>query len=430
MDANGDGIGDFHGLMPAPRLSARGSASTRCGWRPSSPRRGCDDGYDITDYYGVDPRFGSLGDFVEFMHAGEQRGMRVIIDLVVNHTSDQHPWFQAARRDPDSPLPRLVRLVGQAAAGLRTTGWCSRACRSRPGRSTDRRARTTSTASTTSSPTSNMATRAVRDEIRRIMGFWLQLGVSGFRMDAVPFVIETQARPATQARRALRLPARVPRVPAVAHGRRHPARPRRTCCPTTDLRLLRRRGDRLHMMFNFCVNQHLFYALATRRRAAARARRCGRRAKLPPTRAVGALPAQPRRARSRPADRRAARGGVRRVRPRSATCSSTTAASAAGSRRCSARPPPHGAGVQPAVLAAGHAGPALRRRDRHGRGPAPAERDASARRCSGRPSRNGGSRRRSAGRARSSTGGPFGYERVNVEDQRRDPGSLLSWTTG
>ena len=67
----------------------------------TSPRR--DHGYDVSDYYNVDARFGTLGDFVEFTHGAEQRGMRVLIDLVVNHTSDQHPWFQSARADADSP---------------------------------------------------------------------------------------------------------------------------------------------------------------------------------------------------------------------------------------------------------------------------------------------------------------------------------------
>src|SRR6185503_1068521 len=66
-----------------------------------SPER--DDGYDISDFYNVDPRLGSLGDFVEFMRTAHDRGMRVIIDLVVNHTSDQHPWFQAARANRSSP---------------------------------------------------------------------------------------------------------------------------------------------------------------------------------------------------------------------------------------------------------------------------------------------------------------------------------------
>ena len=67
------------------------------------------------DYYSVDPRYGTLGDFVDFTHGAKQRGIRVLIDLVVNHTSDQHPWFKEARRDPQSQVPRLVCLVEEEA---------------------------------------------------------------------------------------------------------------------------------------------------------------------------------------------------------------------------------------------------------------------------------------------------------------------------
>ena len=70
---------------------------------PIHPTPGRDDGYDISDYYGVDPRLGSLGDFVELVHQCGNRGIRLMIDLVVNHTSDQHPWFQSARASADSP---------------------------------------------------------------------------------------------------------------------------------------------------------------------------------------------------------------------------------------------------------------------------------------------------------------------------------------
>ena len=102
MDANGDGIGDFKGLMR--RLDyLQGLGVTAIWLMPFQPSPGTDDGYDIADYYGVDPRYGTLGDFVEFTHGCKQRGMRVLIDLVVNHTSDQHPWFQEARSDPNSP---------------------------------------------------------------------------------------------------------------------------------------------------------------------------------------------------------------------------------------------------------------------------------------------------------------------------------------
>ena len=122
---------------------------------PFYPTPDRDDGYDITDFYGVDPRLGTLGDFVEFVRTARDRGMRVIADLVVNHTSDQHPWFQARDRSSEA---RLVRL-GRRAAGRRAAG---------RGRSPTRRTRlweydeeagsTTCTSSTSTSPTSTSRT--------------------------------------------------------------------------------------------------------------------------------------------------------------------------------------------------------------------------------------------------------------------------------
>ena len=101
MDANGDGIGDFKGLLR--RLDYLNGLGITAIWiMPFQPSPGKDDGYDISDYYGVDPRYGTLGDFVEFTHGCKQRGIRVIIDLVVNHTSDQHAWFRDARSSKDS----------------------------------------------------------------------------------------------------------------------------------------------------------------------------------------------------------------------------------------------------------------------------------------------------------------------------------------
>jgi maltose alpha-D-glucosyltransferase/alpha-amylase len=101
MDANGDGVGDFQGLMR--RLDyLHGLGVTAIWLMPFHSSPGRDDGYDVSDYYNVDSRYGTLGDFVEFTHAAKQRGIRVIIDLVVNHTSNQHPWFKEARQDPAS----------------------------------------------------------------------------------------------------------------------------------------------------------------------------------------------------------------------------------------------------------------------------------------------------------------------------------------
>ena len=120
MDANGDGCGDFRGLMR--RLDyLQGLGVTAIWLMPFQPSPCKDDGYDVADYYGVNPRYGTLGDFVEFTRGCRQRGLRVLIDLVVNHTSNEHPWFQAA-------------LAGDAAAMVPTTrsGYGSR--RSHQGR--------------------------------------------------------------------------------------------------------------------------------------------------------------------------------------------------------------------------------------------------------------------------------------------------------
>lgn len=95
MDGNGDGIGDFIGLTQ--RLDYLTGLGITCLWlMPFYPTPNKDNGYDVMDYYSVDPRLGHLGDFVEFTRRAEERGIRIIVDLVVNHTSDQHPWFQAA----------------------------------------------------------------------------------------------------------------------------------------------------------------------------------------------------------------------------------------------------------------------------------------------------------------------------------------------
>src|SRR5690606_36132093 len=101
LDSNGEGVGDFDGLAHA--LDYLANLGVTVVWLLpfyDSPRK--DDGYDVRDYYRVDPRFGSAGDFVRFLKAAEARGMRVIVDITFSHTSDEHPWFQEARADPES----------------------------------------------------------------------------------------------------------------------------------------------------------------------------------------------------------------------------------------------------------------------------------------------------------------------------------------
>src|SRR3954470_17140686 len=131
MDSNGDGVGDFEGL--SRRLDYLAGLGITCLWLlPFQPSPGRDNGYDITDYYGVDPRMGSLGDFVDFTHEAKKHGIRVLMDLVVNHTSDQHPWFKSAISDPSSKFRDWYiwskkkpanSKVGMVFPGVQTSTW-------------------------------------------------------------------------------------------------------------------------------------------------------------------------------------------------------------------------------------------------------------------------------------------------------------------
>jgi maltose alpha-D-glucosyltransferase / alpha-amylase len=260
MDANGDGVGDFPGLMR--RLDYLHGLGISAIWlMPFQPSPLRDDGYDITDYYGVDPRYGTLGDFVEFTHGCKQRGMRVLIDLVVNHTSDQHPWFQEARRDPESPRRDWYvwakRKPAQADTGMVFPG-VQKSTWTR-----DEQAKAWYFHRFYDfQPDLNTSNPEVQAEILKIMGFWLQLGVSGFRMDAVPFVIAKkgaeQKRPVEQydMLRTFREFLQWREGDAIVLAEAN-------VLPKTDMQYFGDAGDRLHMMFNFQVNQNLFYALAT-----------------------------------------------------------------------------------------------------------------------------------------------------------------------
>jgi len=259
MDSNGDGIGDFRGLMR--RLDyLQGLGVTAVWLMPFQPSPGKDDGYDISDYYGVNPAYGSLGDFVEFTHAAGQRSIRVIIDLVVNHTSDQHPWFQNAIRDPASSYRNWYvwskskpanSSQGMVFPGVQKSTW-----------SYSREARAWYFHRFYEfQPDLNTSNPEVQAEILKIMGFWIQLGVSGFRMDAVPFVIATKGpeikRPVEQYEmlRTLREFLQWRQGDSIILAEAN-------VLPQTDMQYFGSDGDRLQMMFNFQVNQALFYALA------------------------------------------------------------------------------------------------------------------------------------------------------------------------
>jgi maltose alpha-D-glucosyltransferase/alpha-amylase len=260
MDANGDGVGDFLGLTSrVPYLAQLG---VTCLWLlPFHPSPNRDDGYDISDYYGIDPRLGTLGDFVEFVRTAHANGLRVMMDLVVNHTSDQHPWFKHSRSDPESPYrdwyvwskTKPAKEPGIVFPGEQTSTWTY-----------DQKARAWYLHRFHDfQPDLNIANPDVRDEIRKITGFWLHLGVSGFRIDAAPFVIDETgiADPAAPDPHAYLRSMR-----AFVDRRRGDA----ALLGEVDLEPDQQAaffgkddtGDELHALFNFLLNNALVLSLA------------------------------------------------------------------------------------------------------------------------------------------------------------------------
>jgi maltose alpha-D-glucosyltransferase/alpha-amylase len=260
LDASGDGVGDLEGLIR--RLEYLEFLGVDAIWlAPFHPSPNRDNGYDVSDYYGVDPRYGSSGDFVELVQQARKHGLRVLMDLVVNHTSDEHRWFGEARgnRNPyrrswyvwSKKRPKNWNK-GMVFPGVQSRTWTF-----------DRKTREYYFHRFFEfQPDLNSANADVRREISRIMGFWLELGVCGFRIDALPFIIEevlpnktkypqhfeylTEFRQFVQWRKG----------DAVLLGEAN-------VLPDETLPFFGEGGDRIHMMFNFFVNQHLFYALAT-----------------------------------------------------------------------------------------------------------------------------------------------------------------------
>jgi maltose alpha-D-glucosyltransferase/alpha-amylase len=219
-----------------------------------------DDGYDITDFYGIDERLGTAGDFAELIRTANDRGVRVIADLVVNHSSDQHPWFQAGR-DPESPFHDYYV-------------WAKEKPEEKPGDvvfpdqensnwAYDRKAKQWYLHRFYShQPDLNVANPEVRDEIAQIVGYWLQQGLAGFRVDAVPFLIEPIGTPAGavpdphQLLRDLRRTINRRRGDAVLMGEVNlPPGEQRTFFGDED-------GDELHMVLSFTVNQAMYLAFA------------------------------------------------------------------------------------------------------------------------------------------------------------------------
>lgn len=260
MDADGDGVGDFQGLID--RLDYLAGLGVTCLWLlPFYPTPNRDDGYDVADYYGIDPRLGSPGDFVAFVREARGRGMHVLVDLVVNHTSVDHPWFRAARADRTSKYrdyyvwvdrpPENERRGGLVFPGEQTSNW------------------TWDEAAGAwywhwfyaHQPDLNTGNPAVRAEIRKIMGYWLQLGVSGFRVDAAPFLFKRKGRTGAHPDDPHAFLEELRRF--VSEERPDAVLLAEADVETDELSFFLGEGERMHLLLNFIANNYLFASLAT-----------------------------------------------------------------------------------------------------------------------------------------------------------------------
>jgi maltose alpha-D-glucosyltransferase/alpha-amylase len=257
QDSNGDGIGDFRGL--AQKLDYLQELGVNALWlMPFFPSPLRDDGYDIADYRSVHPTYGTLDDFKSFLAAAHERGIRVIVEMVLNHTSDQHPWFQESRSSRDNPRRDWyawsdtdTKYKGARIIFLdtETSNW----------------ARDPVTNSYywhrffSHQPDLNYDNPAVREEMWSIMQFWLEMGVDGFRLDAVPYLIEREGTncenlPETheilkELRR--RVDKYFPGRMLLAEANQWPA----------DLRPYFGDGDEFHMAFHFPVMPRMFMSV-------------------------------------------------------------------------------------------------------------------------------------------------------------------------
>jgi len=256
-DSNGDGIGDFVGLTQ--RLDYLQELGTNTIWLlPFYPSPLRDDGYDIADYTTVHPSYGTLDDFKVFLTAAHNRGLRVIIEMVMNHSSDQHPWFQEARSSQDNPKRdwyvwsdtdtkyQGVRIIF-IDTELSNWSWDPVSKSYYWHRFFSHQ------------PDLNFDNPAVFEAMWEIMRFWLDMGVDGFRLDAVPYLVEREGTscenlPETHAvikEVRKRLDEFYPGKMLLAEANQWPA----------DVRAYFGDGDEFHAAFHFPLMPRMFMAV-------------------------------------------------------------------------------------------------------------------------------------------------------------------------
>jgi maltose alpha-D-glucosyltransferase / alpha-amylase len=258
FDGNADGLGDFPGLIE--KLDYLESLGVTCLWLlPFFPSPLRDDGYDISDYRSIHPSYGTLDDFKRFMDAAHQRHLHVVIELVLNHTSDQHPWFRRAREAPPGSVERNYYV------------WSDTDTRYPDARiifiDSERSNWTWDPVAGAyywhrffhHQPDLNYDNPVVLQEILDVIDFWLELGVDGFRLDAVPYLIErdgTNCENLAETHAVLKtirrhIDERWPNRMLLAEANQFPA----------DVRAYFGAGDECHMAYHFPLMPRIFMGL-------------------------------------------------------------------------------------------------------------------------------------------------------------------------
>ena len=257
-DSNNDGIGDVAGLMQ--KLDYLQDLGITCLWLlPFFPSPMRDDGYDISDYTNVHPSYGTLEDFQKFLNAAHERNIQVLIELVINHTSDQHAWFQTARKAPPGSREREFYVWSESDQKYR-----------------DVRIIFTDTEKSnwtwdveaksyywhrffSHQPDLNFDNPAVPEEVFKVMRFWLDMGVDAMRLDAIPYLVEREGTNCENLAETHALIKRVRReIDAQYAGRCLVAEANQW---PSDVREYFGDGDECHMAFHFPLMPRIFMAL-------------------------------------------------------------------------------------------------------------------------------------------------------------------------
>lgn len=255
-DSNDDGIGDLQGVIDA--MDDLVDLGVTALWLlPFNPSPRQDNGYDIADHFGIDPRFGTLDDFRRLVDEAKQRDLRLFMDLAINHTSDQHPWFRAALEDENSPFHAHyvwrddlndVPDLEPVFPGFEESVW-----HYVPGRK-----QWYLHHFYRFEPDLNHNHPDVQEEIRRIIIYWLDLGVDGFRLDAAPFLgddLQGETPDPHDLLKSIRrwLSDHRPDACLIAEAD----------LPSADLpAYFGENGDEMHALFDFMLNRRMFLALA------------------------------------------------------------------------------------------------------------------------------------------------------------------------